>query len=311
QASTTKSLMSLLVGIALDKGYLNSVNQTLYEFFEEVWDPTYDNRKKNITIEQLLTHTSGLANHANNAYPSGSTVYTDCVEWALDDVPLVFDPGEDGSFEYSNDACNLLAAIINNVTSINASMFAKQYLFEPMGIVDEDWDFTQDSKGVNLGGWGFDCTPRIQAKIGMICLNNGTWNGTQLISSNWLREATSYKRDHWWLNQFPIKLYDYGYLFYISEEDGWYYSYGYGGQNIFVIPEYNITVGFTGWGLDSDLNNVDKYYKHMINTYILQFTTGGDTAELIPGFSFLVIILIATIGTGVYIRIIKKKINYS
>ena len=311
QYSTTKSLTALIIGIAIDKGYLSNINQTLYEFFADVWDPTYDDRKKNITIEQLLTHNSGLPNGANAAYPSGSTVWTDFVEWALDDLPLVFTPGQTGAFEYSNDGVNLLAAIINNVTSNNAAAFAKRYLFEPMGITDEEWNWWQDSNNNSFGGYGFECSPRVQAKIGIICLNNGTWNGTQLISSEWIRETTTYKTDHRWLNIGGGKLYDYGYLFYTDDPHNGYHTYGLGGQFIFVIPDYNITIGFTGSGLDSNLNQVDQYYRHMIDTYILQFTTDNGPGDLIPGFPIMAMILIAVIGIGMYSRIMKKEIrNY-
>jgi CubicO group peptidase (beta-lactamase class C family) len=311
QASTTKSLMALLIGIAIDKGYLSGINQTLYEFFADIWDPSYSEVKKNITIEQLLTHNSGLPNGANTAYPSGSTVWTDCVEWTLDDLPLMFTPGQTGAFEYSNDGVNLLAAIINNVTGNSAATFAKQHLFDPMGIADGDWDFSQDSKGVNLGGWGFECTPRVQAKIGMICLNNGTWNGTQLISSEWIREATTYKIDHRWFNIGGGKIYDYGYLFYTDDPYNGYHTYGAGGQFIFVIPDYNITVGFTGSGLDSNYNKVDQWYRHMIDTYILQFTSDSGPGDLIPDFLIIAMVLIAVvgigIGIGIYYRIMRKK----
>jgi len=295
QYSTTKSLTALIIGIAIDKGYLNNINQTLYEFFADVWDPTYDNRKKNITIEQLLTHTSGLPNGANGAYPSGS----------------VFTPGQTGAFEYSNDGCNLLTAILNNVTGSNAATFAKQHLFEPMGITDEEWNWWQDSNNISFGGYGFECSPRVQAKIGMLCLNNGTWNGTQLISSKWIREATTYKIDHRWLNLAVTKLYDYGYLFYTDDPYNGYHTYGAGGQVIFVIPDYNITIGFTGSGLDSNLNQVDQWYRHMIDTYILQFTIDSGPGDLIPGFPIMAILLIAGIGIGMYSRIMKKEIrNY-
>jgi len=310
QYSTTKSLIALLIGIALDKGYLNNINQTIYEFFADVWDPTYDDRKKNITIEQLLTHNSGLPNGANAVYPSGSTVFTDCVEWALDDLPLVFIPGENGAFEYSNDGCNLLAAIFNNITGIEAASFAKQHLFDPMGIPDEDWIWWQDSNGVNFGGYGFECSPRVQAKIGIMCLNNGSWNGTQLISSEWIRKATTYKVDGWWLNQYPSKLFDYGYLIYTDDPHEGYHTYGAGGQCIFVIPEYNITVCFTGSGLDSDINHPDKYYRHMIDTYILQFTTSNGPEGVISGLPFIAVIIFAALGVCFYIRIVKNKIRY-
>ena len=266
QASTTKSLMALLIGTAIGKGFLDNISQTLYEFFADIWSPSFANStlKKNITIEQLLTMNAGLMGSYDSAYPENSTAWTDCINWTLHSVPLQYTPGELGGFAYSNDGPNLLSGIIANVTGMNASAFAQQYLFEPMGITDDEWDFLNDSKGVYFGGYGFSCSPKVQAKLGILCLNNGNWNGTQLIPLDFVKDATSFKTSHGrWTYAPPTDIFNYGYLFYTNDTNGGYHTAGAGGQNIYVIPKYNMTVAFTG------LDMLDDQYKNLIYSYII------------------------------------------
>ena len=293
QWSTTKSIMSLLVGIALEKGYLNGLNQTLYEFYANVWDTSY-NDKMNITIEQLLIHNSGL--------PYGG--FKDPIIENILSETLLFSPGTPGAIEYSNDGIDILSAIFNNVTGYNASEFARKNLFEPMGITEEEWYWWGDSNNISSGSGGLMCTPRVQAKIGIICLNNGTWNGTQVVPSNWIKEATSYKCEGSYYYGWPLHLvsFNLGYLFYIGEE-GAYNTGGYGGQNIHNIPKYNITVAFTG--KDVDLT----YLEHIIDNYILKFAAENGPGGLIPSFP-LVILVFNILGImSIYIVILKKKIR--
>ena len=253
QQSTTKSLISILIGIALQEGFLDNVNQTLYEFFANIWEPSFINGtvKKNITIEQLLTHNSGFGNS-----PSAFLIAADSIKWALDLVSLVFTPGEEGEYYYSNDGVNLLSGIITNVTGKSTEKFAQEYLFTPLGISEEEYYWWNDSKGMKYGGYGFDCTPKVQAKLGMLCLNNGTWNDTQIIDRDYLIDATTTQYNGTWNK--------YGYLIYTDGPFGGYNTYGAGGQVIYVIPKYNITVGFAA-GTDS------APYELMLERYIIQF----------------------------------------
>ena len=261
QQSTTKSLMSILIGIALQEGFLDYLNQTLYEFFAYIWEPSfiYSELKKNITIEQLLTMNSGLADEGNPSYPpnSKSAIGVDCIKFALEWVPIEFTPGEEGGYEYSNDGPNLLSGIITNVTGKSTEEFAQEYLFTPLGISEDEYDWWHDDKGIRYGGYGFDCSPKVQAKLGMLCLNNGTWNGTQIVDSNFIKNATT-TQISWG------KAGGYGYLFYTDGLFGGYNTYGAGGQCIYVIPKYNITVGFA-----ADSDNVP--YEEMVPSYIVQF----------------------------------------
>jgi CubicO group peptidase (beta-lactamase class C family) len=285
QFSTTKSIISLLIGIAIEEGYLDNLCQTLYEFFADVWVPSY-NDKMNITIEQLLTHYSGII------YDEDSIGAADYIENALNEI-LYWDPGV--GFIYSNDGVNLLSGIITNVTGQSAADFAREKLFEPMGITEEEWFWNQDDNNITDGAGGFICSPRVQAKLGILCLNNGTWNGTQLVPSNWVINTTTFQC---WGSFDYSNWFKYGYLFYIDEEG--YHTQGYGGQNIYIIPEYNIVVGFTG------SNMANSTYKILINNYILQFS--ADSGGNIPGSPLIILMSIIVFAVGYQVLTLKKKI---
>jgi len=263
QQSTTKSLTSILIGIALKEGFINNLNQTLYEFFADRWRPEPFMRdsemKKNITIKQLLMMNAGLS---GDAYPPKNTTNFDCIKFALQAVPLSYTPGQEGEFEYSNEGVNLLSGIIANVTGNSTAEFAQEYLFTPLEISEDEYYWWHDDYGNDYGAYGFDCTPKVQAKLGMLCLNNGTWNGTQIVEPNYMADALSY------LTTFESKSggdeVGYGYLFYVTDTPyDMFYTYGAGGQCIYVVPEYNITVGFTG--------ETGANYESFLEKYIVQF----------------------------------------
>ena len=258
QQSVTKSLMSILIGIALKEGFLDNLTHTLYEFFADIWEPTFvdSELKKSITIEQLLTMNSGLLGDGPDYPPNAKTLLDSygSINWALDLVPLGFTPGQVGAFEYTNDGPNLLSGIITNVTGNSTLEFAKEYLFTPLGISEDEYDWWHDDKGIYSGGYGFECSPKVQAKLGILCLNNGTWNGTQIVDSNYIKNATIDK---------VSGIQPYGYLFWTNTPFEGYSMEGAGGQFIYVIPEYNITIGFAA---ESEIAPYDL----LVTAYIVQ-----------------------------------------
>ncbi|GAH37760.1 unnamed protein product, partial [marine sediment metagenome] len=168
-----------------------------------------------------------------------------------------YTPGDPGEWEYTDFGPNLLSGIITNVTGgDSAEEFAKDYLFTPLNISEEEYNWNHDSNNISYGGYEFECSPKVQAKLGILCLNNGTWNGIQIIDKDYLKNATS--------SQVDFGKGAYGYLFYSGGPHGGYFSVGAGGQNIYVIPKYNITIGFTG-------ASEGEFYNSLIVDYIVQF----------------------------------------
>ncbi len=266
QWSATKSVISVLIGIALQKGLIKNLNQTLYEFFKDDWDPNFIDSeiKKKVTIEQLLKMNGGFM--GGKEAPKTKKSF-DLINWALAEVPIGFTPGESEKFEYSNDGVNLLSGIITKVSGKSAAEFAQECLFDPLGISEDESYWWQDDKGISSGGYGLSCTPKVQAKFGLLCLNNGNWNGKQIVEPTYMKNAVSSQNSFKSVEAKDKKKgVSYGYLFIVTDNyfKG-YYAAGAGGQFIFVIPEYDITVGITG-------AVAEAFYEQMISDYILQFT---------------------------------------
>jgi CubicO group peptidase (beta-lactamase class C family) len=303
QYSGTKSVISLLIGIALQEGFLDNISQTLYEFFADIWEPSFTNStlKKNITIEHLLTMNSGYSAHPYYPPDADTKFDADCISFILDEVPLGFTPGEAGEFTYSNEGVDLLSGIITNVTGKSTEEFAKEYLFTPLGFSEDEYYWLNDSKGIDYGGSGFECSPKGQARLGILALNNGNWNGTQIVEPNFFKNSTTTKNfDN------EKNIFGYGYLWWIMNGSlNGYYAAGAGGQNIYIIPEYNIIVGFNGAAMGDD-----GIYEHIISDYILKNIVeppGNQIPEdpMIPGFNLNMILL--TILCTTVIAIVKRR----
>ncbi len=300
QYSTTKSVISILIGIALQESLLDNINQTLYEFFAHRWSPSFvdSELKKNITIEQLLTMNGGFGGF--NIPDAPDKIDADVISFILEEVPLTYTPGTEGAFEYSNEGVDLLSGIIANVSGTSTEEFAKQYLFEPLGISEDEYYWLNDSLGMDYGGSGIECTPKVQAKIGMLALNNGTWNGEQIVDKDFMKDATTNQtREQKWA--------EYGYLWWMIPPNFTYDGYlaaGAMGQCIYVIPKYNVVVGLTGYDVEN--------YEQIIQDYILQFVEVPETGPnnpRIPGFNLNMILLSIFFVSVIILTKMKKYSN--
>ena len=255
--SVTKSITSLLIGIALDHGFIDNISQTFFEFFPERWNSTYDARKLNITIENLLRMESGLA-----GYITYEPVYGSDYLQRLLAIPLIQDPGDPYEVtwdSYSNAGTTLLSAIINKTTERLTWDFAQEYLFDPIGIPKENifWSNSSNSEPYNLtmnyGSSGIFMYPQDMAKIGYLCLNNGTWDGTQIVSSDWIEISQTD-------NPGAVA---YGYLWWLSYgvSPSYYLAGGANGQKIVVVNELDMVIIFTA--------HVDRWQDQLINSYII------------------------------------------
>lgn len=234
--SCTKSITSALVGIAVDKGYIKSINQPVLDFFPEKTFANLDERKRAITLEHLLTMSSGLKCRDSYQYNwSGLGEMMKSTDWAqyILDLPMAEAPGE--WFEYCNGVSYLLSVIIQRATNMRTLDFARKYLFGPLGITDVKW--RTNTQGVDIGFMGMRLTPHDMAKIGWLYLNKGSWDGRQIISAKWIEAST---KEH----ISGTLASGYGYQWWIDSSE-YYLAAGYGGQFIFVVPEKNMVVVFT------------------------------------------------------------------
>jgi len=269
--SCTKSITSSLIGIAIDKGYLKSVNQPILEFFPEKTIANLDERKKDITLEHLLIMASGL--ETKDSYLHGWENYQkmikseDWVQYVLD-RPMAQEPGR--VFDYSNGGSHLLSAILQKATKMTALEFAEKHLFGPLGITDVIW--ATDPQGVNIGEGKMMLPPQDMAKIGLLYLRNGRWEDQQIVSEGWVESATKGHID-------ASKSIRYGYQWWVSPSQ-YYTAMGYSGQFICVIPKKNMVVVFTSHFRNS------KYFiipKELLDEYIIPAASSSKPLLANPG----------------------------
>ena len=232
--SASKSVLSILVGIAIEKGYLEGVEQQIGEFFPEYFNNSSDSEKASITIEDLLTMRSGLASTSRANY--GRWVSSsNWIQYALD-RPLQGTPGQDRI--YSTGNTHLLAVILQRATGLNTLQFANKYLFGPMDIQITGWD--RDPQGYYLGGNNMAMRPRDMVKIGQLMMNLGQYNGEQLVSEEWIIQSVEPVTGRRGQN-------NYGYLWFRRMADNYHmvYAFGNGGQYILMLPELESVITIT------------------------------------------------------------------
>lgn len=246
--SVTKSITSTLIGIAIDKGYLEGVDQKVLDFFPNRTFENMDQDKQNITIAHLLKMTSGL--EWNEWYPSYFSnvndfrkmrdTSSDWIQYVFD-KPIVAIPGTLSN--YNGGGCHLLSAIIQYVYGDTMEAFANEFLFGPMNITNYSWG--KDPQGITQGETSLSLTSRDMAKIGYLYLQNGTWEDTQIIPKKWIYTAT----DRLVLSTQSAP-YSYGYLWWITNPSNTvrhFMARGWNGQQIYVVPEKDLIVVFTSY----------------------------------------------------------------
>ncbi|MFP8490254.1 serine hydrolase domain-containing protein [Gracilimonas sp. Q87] len=234
--SASKSIISLLVGIAVDKSDI-SIDETLGGYFPEYFASNPNSRKESITIRNLLSMQSGL--ETTSFYNYRRWVISDnWVEFQFDQ-PLEEEPG--GKMVYSTGISHLLSVIITKATDMSTKAFAEKYLFTPLDIQVGGWD--RDPQGYYMGGNNIALKPRDLLKIGQLMLNRGTWNNEQIVSQGWVRDSfQTYTHSN-------FNPYDYGYMWWNRPVGGYevYFAWGFGGQYIFIIPELNSVTVITSF----------------------------------------------------------------
>ena len=242
--SCTKSYTSALVGIAIKEGYIESVDSKLVDLLPNRTIANLDERKQAITLEHLLTMTSGLEwDEWTERYqsPLNSLVQaqaaSDNVQYILD-LPMAYDPGE--TWVYSSGGSHLLGVIVAEATGTSLLDYAMDKLFGPLGIPSSNIYWPRDKQGLYWGHGGVEMVPSDMAKFGYLYLNNGTWDGEQILPTEWIQQSAAT------LNSFnDYGGYSYQWWTYPTDIANVYSAQGYAGQWIFVIPSLDMVVVFT------------------------------------------------------------------
>jgi CubicO group peptidase (beta-lactamase class C family) len=239
-ASVTKSLMTTLIGIAVDQGKL-SLNDKMVSFFPDHSIANLDQRKEKITVRHLASMSSGLDCTAEQDELTLREMVAspDWVQFTLD-RKVAWEPGE--QFVYCSPAIHLLSPILQKATGMTTLDFARQNLFDPLGFGEVMWP--RDPQGYYDGWADVSLHPYDMAKLGFLFLHNGQWDGQQIISRQWVAESTK--------TQMMAGEDLYGYGWWIEAEVKGARADGRGGQYIFVLPQWNMIVVTTGGGFDMD-----------------------------------------------------------
>lgn len=240
--SVSKSITSALVGIAIEEGYIESVDQKVLDFFPDIAQDAKSEWLKDLTLEHLLTMSAGYQTRTI-PYPwvlSQKDASFDTISHILTYNSILQEPGT--GFFYDSGAPHVLSAVIQKTTGMTLQEYAQQKLFDPLGITDITWE--TDPRGVTLGCTGLVLSPRDMAKIGYLYLNRGRLNEAENDGYGYL----------WWIDAF-----------------GGYSAHGSGGQYIFVVPESNMVAVFTSGLADPDF----PMPKKLLESFILPAATSA------------------------------------
>jgi CubicO group peptidase (beta-lactamase class C family) len=268
--SCTKSVVSALIGIAIDQGYLKGVDVSLASLFPDRQIQNLDALKQDMTLEDMLMMSSGFDCQDSYLYNwRGLYEMMETDDWTQHvlDLPMAHQPGT--YFEYCNGVSFLLSAVIQEATGMQTAAFAEENLFGPLGIFDYFWD--QDPDGVTIGFSELYLRPADMARIGYLYLHGGLWGDRQVIPGDWVTASTT--------THIAATLQDgYGYQWWIND-DGYYMALGHRGQFIFVFPEDDMIVVFLS---DPEIGNYDLP-EYFLNRYIIPAlgdeAAGGRTSD--------------------------------
>jgi len=230
--SISKSVISALVGIAIEQGKLQGVDQTIAGFFPTFIKTDSDPRLHKITIGQLLSMQSGLIRTSGPAYAA----WVNSKNWVryILNAPMLAEPG--GEMVYSTGNSHLLSAILTRATGKSTFAFARDALAKPLGIELSAWQ--RDPQGIFMGGNQMQMSAHALVKLGELYRNRGVHGDKQVIPAAWI-DATLTPRCR---SIFSGQLYGYGWFIATVADQPLFFAWGYGGQFIFVLPELRLTV---------------------------------------------------------------------
>lgn len=242
--SVTKSITSALVGIALERGCLTGVDRRMMEFFPELADRIHDPRKNEITLEQMLQMRAGYP-WEESSPELFRVLYGGFRPSTLVDVPLSRDPGSD--FQYSNLTSHLLGVVVARACSTDLRSLAQENLFQPLGIEAGEW--IQDWEGYYNGHADLHLSARDMAKFGLLYLDDGVWEGAQVVPAAWVeRSLRTYSEDAWDYRvgkNFTDMGYGYQWWSARAGAHRFNFAWGHGGQQIALVDELDMVIVVT------------------------------------------------------------------
>lgn len=266
--SASKSVLSALTGIALDQGYIESIDDPVSRYLPGYFESVDDSMKNSITVRHLLMMNSGLRSTSFRNYGAW-VVSRDWVGYAIQG-PLINPPGT--TMTYSTGDTHILSAVLAEASGMSTRQLAERYLFGPMNQRIGGWD--RDPQGYFFGGNNMAVSPRALLEFGKLYLNGGRYNEIQILDPEWVEESlTTYQRSI----SFNSRRHDYGYLWWHNTFAGHevWFAWGYGGQYLFLIPELNAAVVLTG-NPDTRSRGMNNRIYSILETSIIPYLAASE-----------------------------------
>lgn len=264
-ASVTKSVISALIGIALEKGYIKSIDQKVLDFFPEFPDEDGQGQRKQVTIRNLLSMTAPYPFENGKEPLEQFSMSKDWTNYALSQLGQ---KGKIGEFLYSTQGAHLLSVILTKATGKSAREFANEFLFVPAGMrvipehKIEEFGFdtlfgsklegwAYDPQKNSTGGWGLTLTTEDMARFGVVYLNQGKWNKKQIVPKKWIEDSVQ------------MTPYHYGYLWWLIKEEDFsaYAAMGDGGNVICCIPDKDMVIAIASTVIPNPKDRIELMRK--------------------------------------------------
>ena len=275
--SVTKSIVALLVGVAIEKGYIQSIDQLVLDFFPEYKTKRGEKTIQKVTIKHLLTMT---APYKYKYEPWTKICSSD--DWTIAALDFLGGrKGLTGQFKYSTLGIHILTGIISKASSLKVVDFANKFLFQPIGVekhinylartAEEHKHFTMckdpkeniwfcDPKGIGAAGYGLCFSAIDMARIGQVCLDKGVYKGKKILSYNWIEEMT---KPHYKCGE-EFRNMSYGYLWWVVDEfKGIYVAIGNSGNIIYINTSENTVIAVTSFFKPTIFDRIDFIQKYI------------------------------------------------
>ena len=272
-ASVGKSIVSALVGVALEEGFLVDLDQRMIDFFPEYDVAELDPQKRLITIRHLITMTAGYPDDNSTEFFDAVRASSDWMRFCVVDWELESAPGE--SWDYSNASTHIVSGILTKASGMSLLELANRFIFGRLAQPIVDWP--TDPQGYCWGIGQFKSTPLQLASFGQMVLDHGLWRGRPILDAAWLQSSLApitYAPDDTRMERYHDR--HYGYLWYRAEVAGHDVSFalGHGGQTIVVVPDLDLVVVTTAFDYGDDFSDVPRQTEDPILELI--------AAEVIP-----------------------------
>jgi CubicO group peptidase (beta-lactamase class C family) len=279
--SATKSVVSALAGIAVDRGALAGVTEKVLPQMSYSSYANPDPRKASITLGDFLSMSSGLdCNDHSATSPGRETVLDDAPDWvkATLDLPLINDPGTGGY--YCSGGVAVVGRMTENAVHMRLPEFAQASLFGPLGIARTAWSWNYDLTNADKEYSQIHLRPRDMLKLGILFAGDGHWHGKQVISSAWVRASLA-EHSH-------VDNVSYGYFWWrpwlnVQTSAGFQHvdvvaAQGNGGQKIYLVPQYNLVAVFTAGGYNAESTPPNAIMAKIVLARLLKAASGSQAS---------------------------------